>query len=494
MKQGILAIDQGTTSSRVILFDLKGKILSVQQKELPLHCPHNGWVEQDPARIWKDVKSCLADVAKDAKKQGVTPIAIGITNQRETVVVWDRKTGKPLYNAIVWQDRRTADYCTKLRKKNVEDMIADKTGLLIDPYFSGSKIAWVLENVKGARDKAKKGELAVGTIDTWLVWNLTSGKRHVTDATNASRTQLFNIKTQQWDDELLKLFDIPRSMLPDVLDCAADFGVADTNGISLPIAGIAGDQHAALLGQACIEPGMVKATYGTGAFALVNIGAKFVRSENRLLTTMAYRIDGQVTYAIEGSIFVAGAAIQWLRDGISQFKIASESEAIAKSVKDTGGVYFVPAFTGLGAPYWDPHARGAIVGLVRDTTSAHIARAALEAQAYQTHDLIQAMEADTQKPIARLRADGGLVSNKLVCQMLADTLQIPIDLPVITETTALGAAFLAGLGVGAYKDLSDLPKLWKQAKTYTAKVDKKDMKPKLDGWAEAVGRVRTAQT
>lgn len=486
----LIALDQGTTSSRVILFSTKGEIITTSQRELPLICPEDGWVEQDALVIWHDMQACLHDVLQHERAQNAA-LVIGITNQRETIVVWDKQSGKPVYNAIVWQDRRTADTCADLKKQGLEPEITAKTGLLLDPYFSATKLAWVLDNIDGARAKAGQGQLLAGTIDSWLIWNLTGGARHVTDATNASRTLLFDITTQQWDDQLLQQFNVPRTLLPDVLDCAADFGMAEIkNHASIPIRGVAGDQQAALLGQACTAPGMVKSTYGTGCFALMHIGDTFKVSSNRLLTTVAYRIDGQTSYAIEGSIFVAGAAIQWLRDGLGLFAHASESEAIARSVADSGGVVFVPAFTGLGAPYWDAYAKAAIFGLRRDTKAAHIVRAALEAQALQTLDLVSAMQADTGQTITRLRADGGLVANKLVCQMLADILQIPIDIPVVTETTALGAALLAGLGAGIYPDLAAFSAVWKQSATFEPQATVKDVQHQRDLWRQAVGRLQ----
>ena len=420
-----------------------------------------------------------------------TVAAIGITNQRETTIIWNRKTGEPVYNAIVWQDRRTAETCAALKAQGHEKTITTKTGLLLDPYFSATKIAWILDNVDGVRDAAEKGELAFGTVDCYLLWKLTSGKIHATDATNASRTMIFNINTQVWDDELLKLFNIPRALLPDVKDNVAAFGTSDSAllGKSLTIGGMAGDQQAALIGQACFEPGMVKSTYGTGCFALMNIGSTFRESQNRLLTTQAYRFGGQSTYATEGSIFVAGAAVQWLRDGIHLFQKASDSEYLATSVADTNGVYFVPAFTGLGAPYWNPHARAAIMGLTRETTAAHITRATLEAQAYQTLDLMAAMKADTGTTPAVIRADGGLVENRFVCQFIADMLDTPLDIPVITETTALGAAYLAGLQAGVYQSLDDLAARWERQNRYLPAMEAARRQSLYKGWKSAIGSV-----
>ncbi len=481
----LLAIDQGTTSSRAIVFSKDGRILAVSQKELTQHYPQNGWVEHDAMDIWNDTLACCREVLKKAG-----PVAgIGITNQRETTVVWDRVTGKPIHNAIVWQDRRTAALCDTLKKAGHENTVRAKTGLLLDPYFSGTKIAWILDNVKGARKKAENGDLAFGTIDSWLLWNLTGGKIHATDATNAARTMLFNIVTQAWDDALLKILNIPKTLLPDVKDNAADFGATALFGPPLPIGGMAGDQHAAMIGQACFSEGMVKSTYGTGCFALMNIGTEFKESKNRLLTTPAYRLNGKTTYAIEGSIFIAGAAIQWLRDGLKLFPKASDSEAMATSVPDNGGVYFVPAFTGLGAPYWNPAARGAITGLTRDSTAAHIVRAALEAQAYQTLDLMDAMKADTGHDPAIVRADGGLAGNAFFCQFLADMLGKPVDVPDVTETTAWGAACLAGLRLGVFSELKDIESVWKQDRRYKPSIRQDDRKNAYEGWTKAINGV-----
>jgi len=489
IESSLLAIDQGTTSSRAILFSAQGKILALKQKELTLHYPHKGWVEQDPLDIWNDTLWACREVLKKAKNIA----AIGITNQRETAIIWDRKTGKPVYNAIVWQDRRTADLCAKLKEGGHEPLITERTGLLLDPYFSATKIAWILDNVDGARAKAESGALAFGTVDTWLLWNLTGGTVHATDATNASRTMLFNIRTQQWDEALLDLFNVPLALLPDVKDNVADFGHTLENvlGRVIPIGGIAGDQQAALIGQACFEPGMVKSTYGTGCFALMNIGREFRESKNRLLTTQAYRLKGESAYAIEGSIFIAGAAVQWLRDGLKLLKNADESEALAASVSGSNGVYFVPAFTGLGAPYWDPHARAAIFGLTRDSTGAHIARAALEAQAFQTIDLMEAMRADTGHDPAVIRADGGLVANEFVCQFLADMLDKPVEIPEITETTALGAAYLAAMSAGLHGGLEDLGKAWKCARRYEPQMKAAARKELYSGWKTAIDRLLT---
>ncbi len=467
----ILALDQGTTSSRAILFSHDARPLHTSQIELKQHYPQSGWVEQDANDIWRDTLQTIKNVLSQ-KNPEQQIAAIGITNQRETVVLWDKTTGKPVYNAIVWQDRRTANYCQTLKDKGLESQISAKTGLLIDPYFSCSKIKWILDHDDHTAQLAQKGDLAFGTIDSFLVWNLTGGAQHVTDITNASRTGLYNIVTQEWDAELLNIYNIPAAILPDVKDNVADFGVTDPAlfGLSIPIGGIAGDQQAALIGQGCFEKGMIKSTYGTGCFALMNIGAEFKQSQNRLLTTPAYRLDGQINYAIEGSIFMAGAIVQWLRDELGLVKNAAETQDLAQSVTDNNGVYLIPAFTGLGAPHWKPDARGAIMGLSRGANKAHIIRAALEAQAYQTMDLFAAMGSDAGIEANRLRVDGGLVANEFVCQFLADILQIQIDVPKVTETTALGAAYLAGLSVGMYDGLDDIANHWQPDRTYAPKM------------------------
>lgn len=491
MTQFILAIDQGTTSTRAILFDLEGRIHSTAQQELTLHYPNNGWVEQNPEDIWRDTQFVCRGVLQKNNIHPSQILAIGITNQRETTVVWDRTTGQPIYNAIVWQDRRTAELCRSMKEKGLEEKITAKTGLLLDPYFSGTKIAWILDNVPGARTKAQKGELAFGTIDCFLLWRLTDGKAHATDITNASRTLIYNIAHQQWDDELLSLFDIPASLLPEVKDNSGFFGktTKDFLGVEIPVTGMAGDQQAALFGQACFKPGMVKSTYGTGCFALVNIGDHFRLSKNKMLSTVAYRLAGKTTYAIEGSIFVAGAAIQWLRDGIHLIKSAAETEALAKSVPDNGGVYMVPGFTGLGAPYWNPHARGALLGLTRGTTTAHIVRAALEAQAYQTQDLMQAMAQDAGHDIAEMRVDGGMVNNSWVCQFLSDMTRTPVLRPAITETTALGAAYLAGLEAKVFNSLQDIQNAWKVEKRFEPAMPHEQQQKLYAGWQHAVQQV-----
>lgn len=452
----ILAIDQGTTSSRAIVFLDTGDVLYTAQKELNLIYPQSGWVEQNPDDILRDTLWCVDECLQHHPDIA----AIGITNQRETTLVWDKKSGRPIYNAIVWQDRRTAEICRTL--KEYESVVREKTGLRLDPYFSATKIYWILENIEGARRKAEEGDLLFGTIDSFLLWHLTGGKVHATDMTNASRTMLFNIHTLEWDEDLLKIFDIPKSLLPVVKENVADFGTYK----NIPITGMAGDQQAALIGQACFKKGMIKSTYGTGCFMLMNIGNTPKISNHQLLTSLGYVIDGKATYVLEGSIFVAGAAVQWLRDEMEFFETADESEKLARSVDDTGGVYFVPAFTGLGAPYWNPDVRGAIFGLTRGTTKAHITRATLEAQAYQTCDLMSAMIADSGIQPSILRVDGGLVRNSFMTQFLSDMLNIQVDIPKSVETTALGAAYLAGIGAGIFKDLDDIAKNWTAEKTY----------------------------
>ena len=478
----LLAIDQGTTSSRAIVFSDGGKILELQQKELKLHYPHKGWVEQNPEDIWNDT----LQVCRSAVKNSAKIAAIGITNQRETTILWDRETGAPVYNAIVWQDRRTADLCARLKEQGDESAVRAKTGLLLDPYFSATKIAWILDNVKGARARAERGELAFGTVDSFLLWRLTGGKVHATDATNAARTVLFNIVEQKWDGNLLRLFDVPRSLLPEVKDNVAAFGVTELFGPKLTVGGMAGDQQAALIGQACFERGMVKSTYGTGCFALMNIGETFRESQNKLLTTPAYRFDGQTAYAIEGAIFSAGSAVQWLRDGLGLLEQAAQSEALATSVEDNNGVYFVPAFTGLGAPYWRPEARGLIAGFSRESTGAHIARAVLEAQAYQTLDLMAAMEGDGGHRPAVIRADGGLTANEFVCRFLADMVERPVEIPHVTETTAWGAACLAGLQAGVFDGPEDIARTWEAARRYQPSMTPEKRQELYGGWKNAV--------
>lgn len=486
----ILAIDQGTTSSRAILFNAKGTPVVTAQREFKQYYPADGWVEHDPEEIWFTVLATCKEVLNHPDSARCA--AIGITNQRETTLLWDRKTNEVLGRAIVWQDRRTATLCAKLKTDGHEATVTAKTGLLLDPYFSATKLGWLLDNVPGARSKAENGDLAFGTVDTFVLWRLTGGKVHATDATNASRTLLYNIHTHKWDDALLKLFRIPVSVLPEVKDCAADYGTSDPAilGKAIPIAGIAGDQQAATIGQCCFAPGACKSTYGTGAFLVMNTGDKALASKNRLLTTVCYRLGGKTTYALEGSIFVAGAAIQWLRDGIKIIRTAAETEALARSLPHNKGVYLVPAFTGLGAPYWEPDARGALFGLTRDTGIAELVRAALESVAYQTQDLLQAMHDDGIDP-ARLRVDGGMVRNDFVAQMLADILGVPVDRPVVTETTAIGAASLAALSVGLVGSLTELQDRWQCDRSFTPSLNPIERKDLLRGWRSAVERVRS---
>lgn len=489
MTHTILSIDQGTTSTRAILFSEEGEVLDIEQKELKLHFPKKGWVEQDPEDIWRDVVHVCKAVLSRAKDAGRTPVSVGITNQRETTIVWDRKTYQSVYNAIVWQDRRTAEYCAQLKEEGFEKEVSEKTGLLVDPYFSGTKIAWILDNVEGVRARAEKGELAFGTIDSYVLYRLTNGRIHATDATNASRTMLYNIPNGMWDDDLCKKLNITNSLLPDVRSNISDFGQIDETLFDLPdlhVGGMAGDQQAALIGQACFEEGKVKSTYGTGCFALMNIGGTFKKSENRLLTTIGYQIDGEVTYALEGSIFVAGAAIQWLRDNVEFFANAAESEALAESVPDTNGVYFVPAFTGLGAPHWIPEAKALIAGLSRESNKAHITRAALEAQAYQTRDLMDAMRADSGLELATIRADGGLVANDFMCQFLADILECRVEVPRVAEATAWGAACLAGVQAGVFESIQDIGKQWKSDKSFSPKMRTETRTALYGGWRETL--------
>jgi glycerol kinase len=494
MEKYILALDQGTTSSRAIIIDHKGEIKSIAQKEFKQIFPKSGWVEHDPNEIWSSQAAVAAEATVKLGINGTDIKAIGITNQRETTIVWNRKTGKPVYNAIVWQDRRTADFCDQLKKEGKADMIRSKTGLVVDSYFSGTKIKWILDNVEGAREKAEAGELAFGTVDSWLVWKFTRGKVHATDITNASRTMLFNIRTQQWDEELLKILDVPRSMLPEVKQSSEYYGDTATTifASKIPIAGIAGDQSAALFGQMCLEKAMVKNTYGTGCFMLMNIGDEFMESKNNLLTTVAWKINGKIQYAFEGSIFIAGAAVQWLRDGLGIIKTAADVEKLALSVPDTDGVYFVPAFAGLGAPYWNPDVRGTIIGLSRGTTAAHIARAAIESIAYQTLDVLKAMEADSGMEIKELRVDGGATANDLLMQFQSDLLNCQVIRPSIIETTALGAAYLAGLAVGFWKDIDEIKQLWKAEKEFTAKSNDATVAKGIEGWKKAIYAAKSA--
>lgn len=490
MNQYLLSIDQGTTSSRAILFDLKGNIHAVRQKEFPQHFPNSGWVEHDPEDIWSSVRHTCDTLMADDCKAGDEVVAVGITNQRETTIIWDRKTGKPVYNAIVWQDRRTADYCKVLKSGSHELGVHNKTGLLIDPYFSATKIRWILQNVPGTRERAERGDLAFGTVDTFLLWRLTGGREHKTDATNASRTLLFNIHTQQWDAELLDLFGIPESLLPEVMDSSDDFGKITEGGVlnGISVMGVAGDQQAALFGQTCFNAGMAKSTYGTGCFLMLNTGEKALRSEHRLLTTVAYRLNGKPTYAMEGSIFIAGATIQWLRDGLQLIQNASETEPLAEGTPVDHGVYLVPAFTGLGAPYWDPDARGAIFGLTRDTGIKEIVTAGLQSVCYQTKDLQKAMERDGIRPI-NLRVDGGMVANNWVLQFLADILGARVDRPSLVETTALGVAYLAGLKAGIYESLDELASLWRCDRSFQPVMTKEKRDELYDGWIRAIQKL-----
>lgn len=487
MNRHILALDQGTTSSRAIIFDQNGKTLSVAQKEFTQIFPKPGWVEHDPGEIWSSQISVAAEVVSKAKLKAENITAIGITNQRETTVVWDRETGEPVYNAIVWQDRRTADYCDLLREEGHEKLVQKKTGLVLDAYFVATKVRWILENVKGAKEKAHAGKLALGTIDSWLIWNLSGGKDHITDVTNASRTLLFNIHTLKWDDELLELFKIPSSMLPEVCDSSGT--LSRTSGAifskKIPITGIAGDQHAALFGQMCTEKGMAKNTYGTGCFLLMNIGEKPIISQNKLVTTIAWKIGDKVSYALEGSIFIAGAVVQWLRDGLGIISSAPEVETLAAKVESNEGVYLVPAFAGLGAPHWNQHARGTLVGMTRGSNSSHIARAALESIAYQTYDVVKAMEADSGVEIKDLRVDGGATENNLLMQIQSNVLRTQIQKPETMEITALGAAYLAGLGAGIWNSIEEIKKKWKVTERFypenTAPVEEM-----ISGWQRAI--------
>ena len=487
-KEFILAIDQGTTSSRAIVFDHSGEIKAVAQKEFKQHFPKDGWVEHDPMEIWKTQAGVVAEAIVECGANGKNIAAIGITNQRETTVVWDKETGNPVYNAIVWQDRRTSDYCDSLREDGWVEKIRQKTGLIIDSYFSGTKIRWILENVEGAREKAEQGKLAFGTIDTWLVWNFTKGETHVTDVTNASRTMLYNIREGKWDEELLELMNIPESMLPEVKSSSEVYGTTKTTIFAheVPIAGIAGDQQAAMFGQMCLQPGMLKNTYGTGSFIMFNTGEEAIQSQNNLLTTIGYGLNDKITYALEGSIFIAGAVVQWLRDGLGIIKSSSEIEKLALTEKDNGGVYLVPAFAGLGAPHWDQRARGSMFGLTRGSTAGHIARAALEGIAFQVKDVLNAMEADSGIDIQELRVDGGATVNNTLMQFQSDILQIPIVRPKILETTALGAAYLAGLAVGFWKDVEDLKSQWQEDQRFEPKMSVDKAKELLSKWNKAV--------
>ena len=487
MKKFIISIDQGTTSSRAILFDLKGKPVFTAQTEFTQHFPNDGWVEHNPEEIWKTTLKVLRQVISKSKKLKGKVLTIGITNQRETTILWDKASGKAVYNAIVWQDRRASEYCKKLIKQRKETIIYNKTGLLIDAYFSATKIKWIIENVPKARELIRKKRLLFGTVDSFLLWKLTNGADHATDATNASRTMLFNISTNKWDDQILKMLKIPKQILPTVKDCAADFGHTDPSltGKSYPITGIVGDQQSATIGQCCFEPGSLKSTYGTGAFVLLNTGSKKVYSKNRLLTTIGYRINGKTTYALEGSIFIAGAGVQWLRDKIKFIKKAADTEKIVKSLSSNSGVYLVPAFTGLGAPYWNVNARGLLSGLTRDTGPKEIVRATIESVAYQTYDLFEAMKNDGLRP-KLIKVDGGMVKNNWFSQFLSDIINTKVLRPKVDETTALGAAFMAGLQIGVYKSLKDISKNWQVDKSFNPKIKSHTRKKLLKGWSNAI--------
>ena len=493
MEKYILAVDQGTSSSRAIIFNKKGESCAVAQKEFTQHFPKSGWVEHNPHEIWSSEASVISEAMAKLGINGAEIAGIGITNQRETTIVWDVETEEPIYNAIVWQDRRTAEYCDELKAQEVTDMIHEKTGLIIDAYFSATKIKWILDNVKGARKRAQQGKLRFGTVDSWLVWRLTKGTLHITDATNASRTMLFNIHTLQWDEELLKLFDIPLSMMPEVKSCSEVYGYTQSPIFNQPVAigGIAGDQQAALFGQLCTEPGSVKNTYGTGCFLLMNSGEKPIMSKNNLLTTIALKRGDKVTYALEGSIFVGGSVVQWLRDGLGIIKSSGEIEALAATVPDTGGVYFVPALTGMGAPYWDQYARGSITGISRGTTAAHIARAALEGIAFQTLDIVQAMQRDADLPLKELKVDGGASRNNLMMQFQADILNTKVIRPRNPETTALGATYLAGLAVGYWKSVEEIRDQWQIDSMFMPTDDRQQVEQAVKGWREAIQRTLT---
>lgn len=490
MEKYILALDQGTTSSRAIVFDHNGSIRSAAQKEFSQHFPQPGWVEHDPNEIWSSEAAVIAEAISAIDINGKNIAGIGITNQRETTIVWDIDTEEPVYNAIVWQDRRTASLCDQLKAQGLVDMVREKTGLIIDAYFSGTKIKWILDNVPGARERAEKGKLRFGNVDSWLVWRLTRGEVHVTDVTNASRTMLFNIHTLKWDEDLLKLLDIPASMMPEVKSSSEVYGHTKTTIFAheVPISGIAGDQQAALFGQMCVEPGAIKNTYGTGCFVMLNTGARPVLSRNNLLTTIAWKISDKVNYALEGSIYVGGSVVQWLRDGLGIIKSSSEVEELASSVPDSGGVYFVPALTGLAAPYWDQYARGTIVGITRGTTAAHIARAALDGIAFQTYDIAQAMSRDMGAPLTELKVDGGASRNNLLMQFQANLLDIDVVRPKVTETTALGAAYLAGLAVGYWNDVDEIKSQWQEERRFAPVANKQALDAAKAGWADAIAR------
>ncbi|WP_068087240.1 glycerol kinase GlpK [Polycladidibacter stylochi] len=496
MSGWVLAVDQGTTSTRAIVFNDRFEAIGRSQKEIPQHFPHQGWVEHNPQDLLSSViHSCNEAIAASGRAAGDIA-AIGITNQRETTVIWDRHTGEPVYNAIVWQDRRTAELCAELKQQGLEPLFRQKTGLLLDPYFSGTKIAWILDHVPGARQRAQAGDLLFGTVESWLIWKLTNGQAHVSDATNASRTLIYNIAENCWDQELLEILNIPQGMLPEVKDCAAEFGVVAPEylGAALPILGVAGDQQAATVGQACFKPGMVKSTYGTGCFALQNTGNELVYSENRLLSTIAYRLNGQTTYALEGSIFVAGAAVQWLRDELKLIETAAQSEEMARKADPESNVYMVPAFVGLGAPYWDPEAQGAIFGLTRSTGPNEIARATLESVGYQTVDLMRSKACDSGYELTGdsvLRVDGGMTASDWTMQFLSDILGASVDRPQVLETTALGAAWLAGMYAGVWPDMEEFSRRWRLQRRFEPQMSAKERTTKLEGWARAVARTRT---
>ncbi len=491
MKEFILALDQGTTSSRAIVFDHNGLPVATAQKEFTQYFPKPGWVEHDPDEIWSTQAGVALEAITKAGLESVNIAAIGITNQRETTVVWNKKTGKPVYNAIVWQDRRTADFCDKLKIDGHSTMILEKTGLIIDAYFSATKVRWILDNVKDARKLAEEGQLAFGTIDSWLIWNLTRGQLHITDVSNASRTMLFNIHTLKWDKELLRIFNIPSAMLPEVRSSSEIYGkTVGQFSTSIPVAGIAGDQQAALFGQMCIEPGMVKNTYGTGCFMMMNIGNKPIQSTSKLLTTIAWKIGNDTQYALEGSIFIAGAVVQWLRDGLGIIKKSGDVEKLAAKVKDSEGVYFVPAFAGLGAPHWNQHARGTLVGITRGSTSAHIARAALDSIAYQTLEVLLAMQKDSGIDIRELRVDGGATVNNQLMQFQSDLLQTKVVRPKITETTALGAAYLAGIAVNYWSNISEIRQQWQIDRTFSPQIEESETRSLIKGWHRAVNAAK----
>ncbi len=493
MEQFILALDQGTTSSRALLFDKAGNIRSVAQKEFQQIFPKPGWVEHDPNEIWSSQVSVAAEAMSKMGINGTYIAGIGITNQRETTIVWDKRTGEPVYNAIVWQDRRTSGYCDELKNKGLADTIREKTGLVIDAYFSGTKIKWILDNVKGVREKAKRGELAFGTVDSWLIWKLTQGRTHITDVTNASRTMLYNIKKLDWDEEMLELMDIPKSMMPQVKSSSEIYDYTNTTFFAskVPIAGIAGDQQAALFGQMCTEEGMSKNTYGTGCFMLLNTGEKPFISKNNLVTTIAWQINGKTTYALEGSIFIGGAVVQWLRDGLGIIQSSSDVEALARQVDDSGDLYFVPTFTGMGAPYWDQYARGLMVGISRGSTRAHIARAALEGIAYQTMDVLNVMEKDTGMKAKELRVDGGASANNLLMQIQADIINTKVVRPKVIETTALGAAYLAGLATGFWESLDEIKQQWQLDQSFEPTLSAEETRVRREKWADAVNRAKS---